>query len=465
MLAHNNTGNKKCMGRVRKLQRIEIKYLGPVKEIDMEIKDFNLLIGEQATGKSTVAKAIYFFRMIKVTLTEYLCQIYDNALYNGNDISHGFNKVLKKELKSIFISLFGFSWDLDQRLYLKYEYTDGIWIDVKLNGTAKRYISVRYSAKLTHEIKLLEEEALKLHKQKQNTNTSLAYASKERLRNYDNFKNNINRIFDDYKETYYIPAGRSMITLLVNNRSLIENENLDLITREFMRIIDNIHGAFSDGIRNVHKRYPDGERKFDVRKTSEMLIADLKGDYQYNAGKEYIVMQDEEIQKEKIPINFASSGQQEVLWLLNQLYILMLKKEEAFVIIEEPEAHLYPDLQNRVVEFIAYFANINNSAVLITTHSPYILTSVNVLYCAGKAIQESPDLIKKVYDIVGNGCEIVPEKVTAFKINKDITVQNLKNYEFEEINTEMIDEVSDDINRKYVELFYLLSEKEQQGEM
>ena len=43
------------------MQRIEIRYLGPVQELEMEIKDFNLLIGEQATGKSTVAKAIYFF--------------------------------------------------------------------------------------------------------------------------------------------------------------------------------------------------------------------------------------------------------------------------------------------------------------------------------------------------------------------------------------------------------------------
>ena len=51
-----------------------------------------------------------------------------------------------------------------------------------------------------------------------------------------------------------------MITLMVNNRSLIENENLDLITRQFMQIIDSIHGAFSDGIRNAHKRYPDGDR-------------------------------------------------------------------------------------------------------------------------------------------------------------------------------------------------------------
>lgn len=320
------------------MQKIIIKYLGPVRELEMEIKDFNLLIGEQATGKSTVAKAIYFFRIIKSTLTDYLCQLYDTALYNGNDVSDGFNKVLKKELKSVFISLFGYSWDLDKRLYLRYEYTTGIWIDVKLNDKGKKqYISVRYSPKLAQTLKTLEEEALDLFEQKMETATiSLAYASRERLRNYDNFKNRVNEIFDDYKETYYIPAGRSMLTLLVNNRSLLENDNLDLITRQFMQVIDNIHRVFEDGIKNVHKRYPDGERKFDVTKTAEMLISDLKGDYRYNAGKEYIVIE-EDAHSEKIPINFASSGQQEVLWLLNQLYILMLKKEKAFVIIEEPE--------------------------------------------------------------------------------------------------------------------------------
>lgn len=440
------------------MQKIEIKYLGPVQELEMDIKDFNLLIGEQATGKSTVAKAIYFFRIIKSTLTDYLFQVYDTALYNGNDVSDGFNKVLKKELKSIFISLFGYSWDLDKRLYLKYEYASGIWIDVKLNKNGKRkYISVRYSPKLTQTLKDLEKEALELFEQKPETTTiSLAYASKERLRNYDNFKNSVNKIFDDYKETYYIPAGRSMLTLLVNNRSLLENDNLDLITRQFMQVIDNIHRVFEDGIRNVHKRYPDGERRFDVTKTAEMLISDLKGDYLYNAGKEYIVVEDEEEHSEKIPINFASSGQQEVLWLLNQLYILMLKKEKAFVIIEEPEAHLYPSLQSKVVEFISYFANINNSSILITTHSPYILTSVNTLYCAGKVIEKNSTYSKKVYDIIDSNCEIDPQKVTALKINKDKSILNLINEELQELNTEMIDEISDSVNEKYMELYYLL---------
>ncbi len=446
------------------MQKIIIEHLGPVKKLEMDIKDFNLLIGEQATGKSTVAKAIYFFRIIKTTITDYLCQIYDNALYNGNDVSKGFHNILRKELKAVFISLFGYSWDLDvlnDCVYLKYEYTNDIYIEVTLKKEERKTISITYSNKLFSEIECLQKDALDLHVQKLNATTiSLAYASKERLRNYDNFKNSVNKVFNDFKETYYIPAGRSMITLLVNNRSLIESENLDLITRQFMQIIDSIHGAFSDGIRNVHKRYPDGERKFDVEKTSNMLISDLKGDYQYVAGKEYIIVQDNKFDNKQIPINFASSGQQEVLWLLNQLYILMLKKEEAFVIIEELEAHLYPSLQNKVVEFIAYFANINNSSILITTHSPYILTSVNALYCGGKIIEQFPNLSKEVYTIIGNKCEINPEKVTAFKINKNTTIQNLVDNEFKEINTEMIDEISDNVNEKYTELFYLISDKE-----
>ena len=171
-------------------------------------------------------------------------------------------------------------------------------------------------------IKQLEKEALDLYAQKSDTTTiSLAYASKERLRNYDNFKNSVNQIFDDYKETYYIPAGRSMITLLVNNRSLIENDNLDLITRQFMQIIDNIHGAFSDGIRNVHKRYPDGERKFDVVQTAEMLISDLKGDYQYNSGKNILLFRMKRYKLKKYRLTLLHPGSRKFYgFLINCMY-------------------------------------------------------------------------------------------------------------------------------------------------
>ncbi len=435
------------------MQKIIVKQLGPVRDLEMEVKDFNLLIGEQATGKSTVAKAVYFFRNIKTLLTEYLCQLYDTSKYNGDDVIGGFYKVIKNELKSVFVSLFGFSWELDPHLYLRYEFSEDIWIEVKLN---EGFIDVWHSFRLIQEIRQLEHEALSLHKQKTEMakRNSLVGAVNERQRSFDYFRDKISLIFEDGKETYYIPAGRSMITLLINNRSLIESENLDLITRQFMRIIDSIQEKFADGIRNVHERYPEEERGFDVKKMAERLISDLKGDYQYASGKSYFIMQGDD----RIPINFASSGQQEVLWLLNLLYILMLKKEDAFVIIEEPEAHLYPSLQSQVVEFISFFANVNQSAVLITTHSPYILTSVNMLYCVGKTMRSYPALSEKIYKMIGGRFEVSPQKITALKLNRDKMVSNLMNEEFDEINTEMIDEISDSVNEKYTELFYLAAE-------
>ena len=438
------------------MQKIIINHLGPVQKFEMDIKDFNLLIGEQTTGKSTIAKCIYFFRMIKTTVTDYLCQICDTALYNGKEIDSGFNTVLKSELKSIFISLFGFSWDLDERLYLKYEFAHNIWIDLILNKNHnKTFISVRYSNELKSKINELELQAKQLYMQKKDISTSLAYASKERIRNYDNMKISVNEIFNDDKETYYIPAGRSMITLLVNNRSLLENENLDLITRQFMQIIESIHASFSDGIRNVHKRFPDSERKFDTSILSEKLVSNLKGDYRYSPGKEYIIIEDGLNTNDKIPINFASSGQQELLWLLNQLYILILKKEKSFVIIEEPEAHLYPTLQKDVMDFISFFVNINNSSVLITTHSPYILTVSNAYYCAGKLLKENDSIAKQVYGIIGNKRSIDPDQLSAYKLSKNNKISNLVDENLQELATDLIDDVSDKINRMYIDLLYL----------
>ena len=65
------------------MQKKYIKNNGPIKELEMELGRFSLLIGEQATGKSTIAKSVYFFRNIKTKLTDYLTQIYDSNSYNN----------------------------------------------------------------------------------------------------------------------------------------------------------------------------------------------------------------------------------------------------------------------------------------------------------------------------------------------------------------------------------------------
>ena len=44
------------------MKKIVIRNNGPVNYFEMAVEKFNLLIGEQAAGKSTIAKSVYYFK-------------------------------------------------------------------------------------------------------------------------------------------------------------------------------------------------------------------------------------------------------------------------------------------------------------------------------------------------------------------------------------------------------------------
>ena len=75
---------------------------------------------------------------------------------------------------------------------------------------------------------------------------------------------------------------------------------------------------------------------------------------------------------------YESSEQQEVLWILNLIYYYLLKQNPTCFIIEEPEAHLYPNSQKEITEYIT-LALAEKNECLITTHSPYILGTLSNL--------------------------------------------------------------------------------------
>ena len=67
----------------------------------------------------------------------------------------------------------------------------------------------------------------------------------------------VNSIFLDNKETYYIPAGRSLLTVMSNSRAVMSNiGGLDYITEMFMVLIDNVRNSFRDGVKKAHLFYP-----------------------------------------------------------------------------------------------------------------------------------------------------------------------------------------------------------------
>lgn len=429
--------------------KIKITKLGPLKNYEFEIKQINLLIGEQATGKSTICKAIYFFRLIKNEVTEYLFRISINGKPQGGDV---FPKVLNSTIKEIFVQLFGLSWNLPDDLCVEYFYTDDKWVKVDIaKAHGKKYLSVNYSEELTKEIKEIEKKSFEFYKN-QTSELAFTFISSERVQLHNEIQNEINIIFNDVLDTYYIPAGRSLLTLLAHQKTKLDYSALDLVDKNFMQFIENIQPKFDRGISMVHNYYVKPERKFDVNSMIREIQGGLKGDYYYNEGQEFFVVDEEN----RIPINFISSGQQEVLWLLNQLYVLLLRDEKAFVVIEEPEAHLYPKLQKRVVDFIVKFANITKSTVIITSHSPYVLTAMNTLCYAGKLTEEGKR--EKVEKIIGKYNAITVGSIYAGKLvhdNDATKVQNMIIDDNQELYTELIDEISDINNQIYTRLYEL----------
>lgn len=442
------------------MHRIEIRKNGPIEQLEMNINKFNILIGEQATGKSTVAKSIYFFRTVKTLITDYLTQLYDSNSYN-NQSQEGITifKAISHDLKSVFIRLFGYSWDLNPDLYLKYEYYENVWIEVKMYDdpfALRRYISVNYSEEMKRQISELQTEVRKMRNDRVHVTTSLALANEERKRDYNVIAQRVNEIFHDDKEAYYIPAGRSLLTVLSNSRAMMNSfPNLDLITERFMMMIDGVREIYNRGVKNAHLYYPIPNRVFSPNKLAEYIVEMQKGEYFYNNGQEELKIQDNN--GEMIKINFASSGQQEILWVLNFLYALLLREEKTFVIIEEPEAHIYPTLQKDVMDFISMFTQLGNNEVFITTHSPYVLTTVNNLYYAGVLTSQGHE--NQIRKVLGNNSAIPKGTLTAYKLltkemaGNEERVISLLQEDGMEIRPDLIDDVSVKVNELYTALY------------
>lgn len=449
------------------MQKISIQNNGPVSEFEMEVKCFNFLIGEQATGKSTIAKSVYFFRLVKTTVINYLIQVCDNGTYNNQfQGDMRFDRVIRKELKRLFVKLFGYSWELNPKMRMRYEFTENIWLEVALEQGVRQnrqFISVYYSKKLYERISTLENEVIELYNSDLSVVTSLALTNERRKRNHELIIQKVNEIFEDDRETYYIPAGRSLLTVMSGNRATMNSVSyLDLVTEQFMMMIDSVRNSFNLGVKKAHQYYPVEQRKFDVNDMVNYIVDIQKGEYFFNNGKE--VLKIDGNMGHPIEINFASSGQQEILWVLNFLYILMLKEEKAFVIIEEPEAHIYPALQKKLIEFIAMYANLQNGSVFITTHSPYVLTAANNLYYAGVLAKEGNQ--KAVGRIVDKNKTICAGELSAYKLwnhtsgSMEKCYTSLFDESQRELLTGMIDDVSEKINEEYTALYQIELERE-----
>ena len=399
------------------------------------------LLDHRHPEKSTIAKSVFFFKNIRKLFVAQIRKRYTVLSYlpDDNSIELSLKGRMLREIRSNFLQIFGSTWCMSNDMQLQYYYTDDIYIKVSLkpDPISPNCIWIEFSKSLSEFLNRIENEM----------KGEMLFTDVSRI------SGEIDRFFQDDEEIVYIPAGRSMITLLSTQLDYIyssmddeQKRTMDYCTRNYMERIMQLKTGFSLSPKQLVAQQIS-LTDIKINKNLLDLMADLMheilgGEYRSINGEERLLISDDRYVK----INFASSGQQESVWILNVIFYYILHNKKTYFIIEEPESHLFPNAQKLITEFITMAKSDGQNGIFITTHSPYILGTINNLLYADKI----SSFVNKseLQQIVAEDKWISFEKLSAFYIEKGIA-QECVDREFQSIRNEIIDGASEDINDDY----------------
>ncbi len=261
----------------------------------------------------------------------------------------------------------------------------------------------------------------------------------------------------------FIPAGRAFFTSIGRLVAGIEHAgSLDPATLRFAKLFANWRD------RSEHLRPHLSDMYSHDRKRNRIMGELFDGVVQSKRDLEYIEMSD----GRRVPFSSLSSGQQELLplWyfldnilLMDELYNRRTKKsgpsrEKELVYIEEPEAHLFPEAQSKLLETLVevVVSGQNSRSLIITTHSPYIMTKLNVLLKAGQ-ISKRRKRNRELNRIVRRSTWLSISDLNAMSIS-DGKVSSILDDELEMVDATFLDSISDSIAEQFGNLLDLEDE-------
>ncbi len=452
------------------MAKIQIRNMGAIREYSAEIgaDNFCVFTGPQASGKSTIAKCIYYFRSAKEVILEAIDEFYEEGDWlfefcNANSLQ---GYVLSK-LRARFMELFGTSKSMAKDLFLRYEYNDNTFFEIKLRDLHfhdsdvpfENYISINLSKNIYNDF---IDEAIA-----QDTNLK-------------QLKKALDDLLDDDYEPYIITAGRCVLSLLSSQLKYLfykmddrQKSRMDYSTRKLIEYISVLKDQMDEGLESMMRSYIQeqdithlrkSEKEPDIiltslREMSSLSEKIIRGKYKVVGGEERIYISSDD--DKYVKINYASSGQQEALWIINVLFHLIASRKKAFIVIEEPESHLFPDAQRLITEFIAMVSNLG-CQVLITTHSPYVLGAINNLKYASHLSEDYPEISDRVKDIIPELKML--KNISAFYVDGD-NCNEIKNCIDDSdaglIDNGVIEGASEKIHDDYMSLFELYFDSEE----
>ena len=444
-------------------QRLEVTNFGPVRNVSIEIRPLLVLIGQQASGKSTIAKLIYFFQSLS---SEFFSRYYQSS-NEGVEIAED----LIIPIREKFYDFFGSTFHLPD-FEIVYYYDEKRYLSLSL--TSKKKINAHFSdafftKKDFQELRGYKKMLLQLKTELASIdNVAKKVALDERHLNYlHQLADKINALFcNEHNDSLFILAGRNatigysetfenMLQQSIQ-KNIEEQGHRAFETKEqtidetlmlsFMQRVIKMRQSFIN-LGNFEGMITHANARLKPRlKLANRLIREvLRGQYSNSEFGERIVHPGQGY----VYLKNASSGQQESIRILQDAFLSIYQGNKLLRIVEEPEAHLFPEAQMATIQLLVLMLNSAPSGLLIlTTHSPYTLTVINNLIYAAKIGALHSD---QANSIIPKELWIPLINVSAYMLQNG-EASSIIDDELGEIKAELIDEISNVISNQYDQL-------------
>ena len=187
---------------------------------------------------------------------------------------------------------------------------------------------------------------------------------------------------------------------------------------KFMEKVVKIKDTFKkfENFEGLIESFAENETsKAGLRAVKKRIDEILKGKYFIDTYGEKIIF--DQSSGEYVYLSNASSGQQESIRILQDIFMNILDNVKILRILEEPEAHLFPIAQKQLIELLALMINQNpDNQLIITTHSPYVLTVFNNLLFAKRVIDKNPSVETEVSSIIPRKYHINANDFAAYSL-------------------------------------------------
>jgi hypothetical protein len=221
----------------------------------------------------------------------------------------------------------------------------------------------------------------------------------------------------------------------------------------FATFSQSILGLLSNNIA-LPKSLVDFGARFEVARVQlRSKPVDFLGiSYEYDGRTDWILVNP----SLKIRLSEASSGIQTVLplFLVVQFFTAFKERGDNLFVIEEPELSLYPRTQKDLVEWLVARIQTAQDKLVLTTHSPYLLTALDNLIQAYNVVKLNPAALEKVRALVPASHWIDFEQLSCYYFDKG-TCHSTLDSEMSSIGPSNIDDVSTSLSETFEQLLAL----------